>query len=238
MRLLALDTATEACSAALWLDGRVLERFEVAGRTHTQKMLPMIHGLMAEAGVPFSQLDGLVCGTGPGSFAGVRIAIGFIKGLGIALDVPVVGIGSLAMLAQGAIERGAERVIAAIDARMNEIYIGAFRRGTNGLAAAHARPAVLAPDRVDFHDAASWAGVGTGWGRYEAVLRPRIHTHVASIDGTALPRASSALELALPLFTSGAAASADALAPVYLRDKVALTLDEQRQLRNQKSRSE
>lgn len=238
MRLLALDTATEACSAALWLDGHVAERFELAGRTHTQLMLPMVHGLMSDARLSFKQLDGLVCGVGPGSFAGVRIGVGFIKGLGIALDIPVVGVGSLVMLAQGAIDQGAKRVLAAIDARMNEVYFGVFTCGADGLAIAHTPARVTPPEKVDFRDAESWVGVGTGWGVYESVLRSRVHSEIVYIDGAALPRASTALGMAVPVFAAGAAASADALAPVYLRDKVALTLDEQVQLRNQKARSD
>ncbi|MGQ0620813.1 MAG: tRNA (adenosine(37)-N6)-threonylcarbamoyltransferase complex dimerization subunit type 1 TsaB [Panacagrimonas sp.] len=238
MRLLALDTSTEACSAALWLDGCVTERFEIAGRTHTQLMLPMVHGLMADAGLASSQLDGLVCGTGPGSFAGVRIGVGFIKGLGLALDVPVVGVSSLAMLAQAAIDQGAERVLAMIDARMSEIYFAAFTHDAGGLAADHSPAMLVAPEQVDFRAAGGWVGVGTGWGTYEAVLRSRIRAEMLSIDGTALPHAAAALGLAVPVFVAGAAASADALAPVYLRDKVALDLDEQALLRSQKNRPE
>lgn len=238
MRLLALDTATEACSAALWLDGCVIERFEIAGRTHTQRMLPMVHGLMADAGLAFSQLDGLVCGVGPGSFAGVRIGVGFIKGLGLALDVPVVGISSLAMLAQAAIDQGTERVLAAIDARMSEVYFAAFIRDASGLATEHSPAILVSPERIDFRAAGASVGVGTGWGTYESVLRSRIHAEIVSIDGVALPRASTALKMAVPIVAAGAAASADALAPIYLRDKVALDLDEQALLRSQKNRPE
>lgn len=235
MRLLAVDTATEACSAALWLDGRVIEQFELAGRSHTQRMLPMIRGLMAEAGLGFEQLDGLVCGTGPGSFAGVRIAVGYIKGLGLALDRPVIGVGSLAMLAQGAIDSGAQRVACAIDARMNEVYFGAFERDPDGLPTPVGAQRVLPPERVEFHRPGVWTGVGTGWGTYEAQLRKAVQVAIDRIDGAALPRASQALKMAAPSFGTGAWASADTLAPVYLRDRVALTLDEQSQLRQRKT---
>ena len=84
MKLFALDTATEACSVALWLDGETVERFEVAGRDHTQRLPAMAKALMAEAGLRWSQLDGLVCGTGPGSFAGVRIGVAYTQGLALA----------------------------------------------------------------------------------------------------------------------------------------------------------
>ena len=231
MRLLALDTATEACSAALFDDGRVLARFELAGRTHTQRMLPMVHTLMADAGIAFAQLDGFVCGVGPGSFAGVRIGVGFIKGLALSLDRPVVGVGSLEMLAQGAIDGGATQVLTAIDARMNEVYFGTFGRDAEGLSFALHPAIVVAPDAVPAQTSGSWRAVGTGWGTYEAQLRARVAAGIHSVDGQALPHAEQALKLALPRFASGAMTSADDLAPVYLRDKVALTLEEQVQLR-------
>ncbi|MGQ0528681.1 MAG: tRNA (adenosine(37)-N6)-threonylcarbamoyltransferase complex dimerization subunit type 1 TsaB [Panacagrimonas sp.] len=232
MRLLALDTATEACSAALWLDGQVLARFELAGRTHTQRMLPMIHELMAQAGLRFAQLDGLVCGVGPGSFAGVRIGVGFVKGLALSLDRPVVAISSLQLLAQAAMKQGASQVLTAIDARMDEVYFASFVRDQDGLAQAHTPACVLAPDRVDAPAGlGSWHAIGTGWGTYESVLRERLAVTIDGVDGAALPQAEHAFALALPGFERGDVISADALAPIYLRDKVALTLEEQQRLR-------
>jgi len=231
MRLLALDTATEACSAAILLDGRTLARFEVAGRSHTQQMLPMVHGLMAEAGLSFAQLDGFVCGIGPGSFAGVRIGVGFVKGLALSLDRPVVGISSLTMLAQAALDEGAPRVIASIDARMTEIYVGAFEADAGGLSRAMGPLRVMPPDQFREDTAGPWHAVGTGWGTYEATMRRGVTGDLLHVDGAALPRAQTALKLALPEFAAGRALSADDLAPLYLRDKVALTLEEQVRLR-------
>lgn len=230
MNILALDTATEACSAALWQDGQVLARFHHAGRSHTELMLPMVHGLMADAGCAFTQLDGIACGIGPGSFAGVRIGVGFVKGLALALDVPVAGVSSLAMLAQGAINHGAQQVLAVIDARITEVYLGAYTRSASGLAA------LLAPEQVCKPETASaapgdWAAVGSGWATYADALKQSLQLSPLSIDGAALPRAEDALRLALPLFQAGLGISADVLLPNYLRDKVALTLTEQRELR-------
>ncbi len=235
MRLLALDTATEACSVALWQDGEMLARFEHAGRTHTQRLAPMVDALLGEAGCTAAQLDGVVCGTGPGSFAGVRIAVGFAKGLALALDCPVVGVSSLAMLAQGAIEAGAERVLSAIDARMDEVYFGAFEADEGGLARALAPAVVMAPAQVRVDIPGPWQAAGSGWGRYPEVLRPGVLAAIESIDGLALPHAAAALRLALPEFLAGRAGPADALTPAYLRDKVALTLVEQLHLRAGKS---
>jgi tRNA threonylcarbamoyladenosine biosynthesis protein TsaB len=236
MRLLAVDTATEACSAALWLDGAIIERFEVAGRTHTEKLLPLVQALLAEAGIKPAQLDGLIAGIGPGSFAGVRIGVGLIKGLALGLDRPVAGVTSLAMLAQAAIRGGARRVLPCIDARMGEIYLGAYQRGDDGLAQSLQLDQVVPPEQADLGTlAGDWTAVGTGWGTYDAILRQRLPKAPLSVDGMALPHAVDALHLALPLFRSGRAINADELAPAYLRDRVALTLVEQQAARAAKA---
>lgn len=229
---LAVDTATEACSVALSVDGAVRARFEPMQREHTQKLLPMIEQVLAGAGKSVAQLDGIVCGIGPGSFAGLRIGLGVVKGLALARDLPVAGVSSLAMLAQRAMRLdGATQVAAIIDARMNEVYFGAYRRGADGLAAVLLADRVCAPEAVPALGAGAWRGVGTGWGRYEAVLRQAAGGTLETIDGAALPRAEDALALGVPMLVAGEGASADALAPAYLRDRVALTLDEQAALR-------
>ena len=146
MKIFALDTATEACSVALWLDGVIVERFEVAGRDHTQRLPAMAHALMAEAGLAWSQLDGLVCGIGPGSFAGVRIGVAYTQGLALAHGQPVVGVSSLAMLAGGA--GGPGRVLAAIDARMDEVYFAAFQRDVEGGLRIESKAQVCRPEAV------------------------------------------------------------------------------------------
>lgn len=236
MRLLAVDTATEACSVALDLDGRVLCRFDDAGRSHTQQMLPMVHGLMAEGAVRFADLQGLVCGVGPGSFAGVRIGVGFVKGLALSLGLPVVAVGSLEMLAQDAIDAGATRVLCAIDARMDEVYLGAYEKGSDGLARAMTAPWISAPRAFRFPAAGPWVAVGTGWGRYESELKgDSSGVFLERVDGAALPRATAALRLGRAAFQCGQTTDADALAPLYLRDKVALTLDEQARLRGSRT---
>jgi tRNA threonylcarbamoyladenosine biosynthesis protein TsaB len=229
---LAVDTATEACSVAISVDGAVRERFEPMQREHTQRLLPMIHAVLAEAGKAVGQLDGIVCGIGPGSFAGLRIGLGVVKGLALARDLPVAGVSSLAMLAQRAMRlNGATQVAAIIDARMSEVYFGAYRRDARGATAALLPDQVCAPSQVPALPAGSWHGAGTGWGRYEAVLRPALATTVATVDATALPHAEDALALGLPALLAGQGQSADTLAPAYLRDRVALTLEEQAALR-------
>jgi tRNA threonylcarbamoyladenosine biosynthesis protein TsaB len=229
---LAVDTATEACSVAIAVDGAVRERFEPMQREHTQKLLPMIEQVLASAGKSVAQLDGIVCGIGPFSFAGLRIGLGVVKGLALARDLPVAGVSSLAMLAQRAMRvEGATQVAAIIDARMNEVYFGAYRRDASSLATALVADRVCPPEAVPVLEAGAWRGVGTGWGRYEAVLRRHLGATLAAIDGAALPHAEDALALGIPVLVAGKGASADALAPAYLRDRVALTLEEQAALR-------
>lgn len=225
---LAVDTATEACSVAIAVDGRVLERFEPMEREHTARLLPLIQQVLADAGRSLAQLDGLVCGIGPGSFAGLRIGVGVVKGLALARDLPVVGVSSLAMLAQRALgDAAVDHVVAVIDARMSEIYFGAYRRGPDG------RARVVLPDQVSPAGAVpalprqDWTAVGSGWARYEAELRRAVGVPLARMDAAALPHAADALALARDEFAAGRTVSADALAPAYLRERVALTLAEQ-----------
>lgn len=233
MKLLALDTATEACSAAVWVDGVIHARFEIAGRDHTQLLLPAVAAVLAEAGLRYAQLDGLVCGLGPGSFAGVRIGVAFTKGVALAHELPVVGVSSLALLAQRALNAGgAERVLAAIDARMGEIYFQCFERDADGLARASSDAVVAAPDAVPLqHQQGPWLAVGSAWATYPAELRARLACEISAVDGAALPQAADAFALAVPIFERGGAESADALQPIYLRNRVALTLVEQQQRR-------
>lgn len=227
MNLLALDTATEACSAALSVDGRRLTRYVSAGRSHTQMLLPMLRELLAEAGIGFAQLDGYVCGVGPGSFAGVRIGVGVIKGLALAHDRPVVPVSSLEMLALPALDAGADGALVAIDARLDEVYFAAFTVGLDGLPQRIGEELVAPPQAVPAVDARQWHAVGSGWGSYAPVLQQAIGVTPAQVDAAALPRAEEALRIALPQFARGATGSAAALVPRYLRNKVALTLSEQ-----------
>jgi len=229
---LAVDTATEACSVALSVDGAARERFEPMQREHTQRLLPMIQAILADGGKSIGQLDGIVCGIGPGSFAGLRIGLGVVKGLALARDLPVAGVSSLAMLAQRAFAvQQATQVAAIIDARMNEVYFGAYRRGAAGLAELMEADRVCPPEGVPALPVGPWAGAGTGWGRHEAVLRAALRAEVAPVDPAALPHAAEALVLGVPVLAAGRGQSADSLAPAYLRDRVALTVQEQASLR-------
>lgn len=230
MKLLAIDTATEACSVALWNDGAILERFEIAGREHSARLPKLVPALLAEAGFAMGQIDGLVAGIGPGSFAGVRIGLSYLKGLALGLDRPALGVSSLAMLAQRALlARPDALAVPAIDARMDEVYIGRYRL-VQGVAVPVADDVVLPPAQVEPNgDGQPWLAVGSGWAAYREALLGRLGSTPEGLDGDALPHVADALALAAPAFARGEARSATELVPAYLRNRVALTQAEQRQ---------
>ena len=228
--LLALDTSTEACSAALLIGDVLFERNEIAPRRHAELILPMIEALLAEAGISRRQLDGIAVGRGPGAFTGVRLAISVAQGLALGLDLPVVPVSSLAALALDAPADAVHRenaILAVIDARMGEVYAGAFRRGVDGLVEAIGAESVGHADKLVLPKSSRWSVVGTGWDAYRDALSTRLPASPAFADGARYPQAHAVLRLAAPLFARGAGVLPEAALPVYLRDKVALTLDEQ-----------
>lgn len=232
MKLLAFETATEACSVALYLDGEVRERFEVAPRRHAELSLPWADALLAEAGVARAQLDAIAVGRGPGAFTGVRLAIALAQGVALALDRPVLPVSTLAVLAAGAAAAGPARILATIDARMGEVYAGAFLREGDGLVALDAER-VLPPAAVELPADAGgeWQGMGTGFSAADGLLGQRLQGRLARVDPAALPRAADLARLAAAAFARGEAVSPERAEPAYLRDNVALTLAEQQALR-------
>ncbi|MCP5351807.1 MAG: tRNA (adenosine(37)-N6)-threonylcarbamoyltransferase complex dimerization subunit type 1 TsaB [Chromatiales bacterium] len=218
MKLLAVDTSTEACSAALYIDGETLGRFRIAPRDHTRLILPMIEEVMAEAGVARGELDALALGRGPGSFTGVRIGTGVVQGLALALDLPVVPVSTLAAMAWGAL-RGAEstRVHAVIDARMGEVYYAAYERADRGVREVAAER-VCAADSVP-EDVVDAIGVGTGWGAYRDALSTRL-ARVADVRAEFFPDARDIAELAAPIAAQGGGVAPELALPVYLRNQV------------------
>lgn len=223
MKLLAFETATEACSVALWIDGEVRERFEVAPRRHAELCLPWAQQLLAEAGIAKAQLDAIAVGRGPGAFTGVRLGISIAQGIALALGRPVVPVSTLAALAMRA---SGERILAAIDARMGEVYLGAFARA-GAEVRAHGPEAVLAPDEAPAPQGGHWHGVGTGFAAGDGALRRRLQPCLQTVDATALPRAADVARMAVAAHARGEALAAERVEPAYLRDHVALTLAEQ-----------
>jgi tRNA threonylcarbamoyladenosine biosynthesis protein TsaB len=228
MRLLAFETATEACSVAVVVDGEVRERFELAPRRHAALALPWADALLDEAGVTKSQLDAIAVGIGPGAFTGVRLAVALAQGIALGLGVPVVPVSTLAVLAQSGLPAdvtAGQPIVAAIDARMGEVYLGHFVVGDDGLVVATAPEVLVAPDAAARHPEPGAIGVGTGFAAAGGALAQRLG--LARVDGGALPHAADLARLAARDFAAGRSIAADALEPAYLRDRVALTLVEQ-----------
>jgi len=229
MKLLAIETATEACSVALWIDGEVRERYEIAPRRHAELVLPWADALLMEAGIAKSQLDAIAVGRGPGAFTGVRLAIALAQGIALALDRPVVAVSTLAALAM---HGDGDRILAAIDARMGEIYLGSFTRDPDGLVAAFAAERLLRPDAVALPEGRDWIGVGSGFAADDGALVKTLGERLLRHDASALPRATDVARLAVRAYANGEAIAPELVEPAYLRDKVALTVAEQQASRD------
>lgn len=221
MKLLAIETATEACSAALMIDGKITEQYCLTQNGHSKLILRMIDTLVSEAGLQPSDLDGLAFGCGPGSFTGVRIATGVIQGIAFALDLPVVPVSNLASVAQDFFDRNTENTaFVAMDARMGEIYWAVYERNAENYAKLIGKEAVLPANEIEFPDV-SGIGIGTGWKDYHPELLSRLTQRVIRYEIDNLPSARSIARLGEVGFRQGLAVPVEQAMPVYLRDKVA-----------------
>ena len=229
MKLLAFETATEACSVAVYVDGQVHERFELAPRRHAELSLPWAEQLLAEAGVARSQLDAIALGRGPGAFTGVRLAIAIAQGIALALDRPLIPVSTLQALALRA-PAGRDHVLASIDARMGEVYVARQVR-VDGVWQLQGEEVVCAPGAVELPGGTRWFGVGTGFGAADGLLATRLADQLDGVDAQALPRASDVLALAVPMYERGEVTAPERVEPAYLRNNVALTLVEQQAAR-------
>jgi tRNA threonylcarbamoyladenosine biosynthesis protein TsaB len=199
----------------------VYERDALDVRSQSARLLPMIDAVLAEAGLRLRDLDALVVGRGPGSFTGVRLAVGVAQGLACGASLPVIPVSDLAMLAQGAAgAHDRERVVACLDARMDEVYWASFRRGPDGLVVEVDPERLSVPDDVVPRIDAPFVGAGSGWARH-ASLCARLAPKLASVEPDRLPHARDALALAVPLWRAGQTFPAERVLPVYLRDEVA-----------------
>lgn len=236
MKILALETATEACSVALYVDGEVLERHEIAPRRHAELTLPWIDALLAQAGLVKSQLDVIACGRGPGAFTGVRLAVALTQGLALALDRPAVGISTLATLALPAMraldaeDDQTTHILAALDARMAEIYLAEYCRDSAGRWQARGDEIVIAPSKLALSSAQTFRGVGSGFSAENATLVDVLGARLSGADASALPHAADVAQLAAAAIERGEGLLApEQLQPAYLRNKVAFTLAERGQ---------
>lgn len=227
MNLLAIDASTEACSVALLINGQLHSRFEICPQSHSMLLLPMVDEVLKAANVKLNQLDGLVFGQGPGSFTGVRIGIGVAQGLAFSADLPMVGVSTLQAMAQVAFNKqGETQVIAAIDARMGEVYNGFYQLDDNNIMQPKIAEAVIAPALLKDHlrsvltgnNCSAAYGVGTGWQAYEAEL---LSLKINQGEPTILfPHAEAMLTIAAEKFNCGDTVSAENAQPSYVRDTV------------------
>jgi tRNA threonylcarbamoyladenosine biosynthesis protein TsaB len=214
MKLLAIDTATERCSAALVIEDRIIERIADTPRGHADLILPMVEAVLQEGGLRLAELEGLAYGRGPGAFTGVRIAVGVAQGLAFGAGLLTVGVSDLAAVARQVAEPG-EIVLVCMDARMGEVYWGVFQREASSGAVV-----ALGAERVDRPEAVGTPAVqvyaGTGFAAY-----PQLAANAnARVHADALPRARDVAMLAVPELRAGRGLPPSEAAPVYLRDQV------------------
>ncbi|WP_438971499.1 tRNA (adenosine(37)-N6)-threonylcarbamoyltransferase complex dimerization subunit type 1 TsaB [Methylophaga sp.] len=226
MNILALDTCTEMCSAAIVFNGQLFACSELTHRGHSEKILGMLDSVMADAGCTLLDIDVVAFGRGPGSFTGVRVGVGVAQGIAFARNLPVVPVSTMAAVAQIAIDDySAKRVAVAMDARMGEVYTGHFIEN-NGLANALDEEQVCPPDRYQPADKDKWFAAGTGWTEYETVLSQNFAGQVTEKQAL-LPTAAAIAKLAMVMAENGQTIPAEQAVPVYLRDNVAKKKGEQ-----------
>jgi tRNA threonylcarbamoyladenosine biosynthesis protein TsaB len=215
MKFAAFETSTEWCSVAVWIDGEIACIEELAGNRHSVRILPLFEKLLEMKNIKIKHLDAVAFGAGPGSFTGLRIACGVAQGLAFARGLPVVGVSTLEAMAE---ESGATRVVACLDARMREVYYSAIEKA--GLRWREIIPAqCVAPAAVQLPPGEGWVGCGNGFDAYGSLglgsVIPGIH-----------PSASAVARLAAPRLDAGEGVAAEFAVPVYVRDKVAFTVEE------------
>jgi len=227
MKILAIDTATEACSAALTINGELSSSYQLAPREHSALILKMIDGLLSEADLSVSQLDAIAFGRGPGSFMGLRIAAGVVQGIAFAHDIPVIAVSTLKAIAQRAFEQTKNKhILTAIDARMDEVYWAVYSLN-NGLWQIDGDEQVISPDKISLSEILSqedksWVGAGTGWASYKDRLLLTANCQLPTVFlPDCLPSAKVIAKLAVDDFNAGNTITAAEAIPVYLRNDVA-----------------
>jgi tRNA threonylcarbamoyladenosine biosynthesis protein TsaB len=223
MNLLAIDTSSVACSVALQIGGTITERHEELPREHTRLLVPMIEALLQESSVELTDLDAIVLGNGPGSFIGMRIAASVAQGLAFGAGLKIIPVSSMAAIAAQVFStQEADEVVVTQDAHMNEVYLGMFRRGDDGL------PVELMPERLHGQvlieelelGGTVCVAAGFGWQRYPALLAAN-RPHLAEVVEVPHPHARHLLALGAVGFAKGAAVAPQDVLPAYLRQKVA-----------------
>ena len=220
MKILAIETATEACSAAISINDTCIYRYEIAPRKHSELILPMIDSLLNEANIKINSFDGIAFGRGPGAFTGVRIAISVAQGLACPHDIPLIPISTLAALAQQYSKEN-NYIATAIDARMNEIYWGLYKKSNKNIMKAIIKEKVCLPQNITSPSKNNWLGVGSGWQNYSEEIKSKFKSNIIGIKNDTYPDAKSILELAKIDYQESKFISPEKASPVYLRDNVA-----------------
>ena len=226
MNILSIDTATEACSAALYINGELSSNYQLAPREHSRLILKMIDALLADANLPVSKLDAIAFGRGPGSFMGLRIAAGVVQGISFAHNIPVIPISTLKAIAQRAYEQTQNKhILVAIDARMDEVYWASYRLEEEQWQL-DGEECVISPDKIQLLEMLvktdeTWVGAGTGWGNYKDRLLPTANCQLQTFLPDCFPSAEVIAKLAVAEFNAGNMLSAAGAIPVYLRNNVA-----------------
>ena len=222
--ILALDTSTENCSAALSINGEVLVREFVSPREHTKRILPMVDSLLSEAGIKLTDLDALAFGRGPGSFTGVRIGTGIAQGLAFGADLPMLPVSTLAIMAQGAHRlHNATDVLPAIDARMGEIYFAQYQLNDAGVMTLVGNEMVITAAELvaNFNQPErEFYTLGTGWETYAEQLAGLNVSKLTACEGIQFPISHDMIAIAAADFANGKAVAVEDAMPVYVRDTV------------------
>lgn len=222
MNLLGIEAGTEWLSLAVSADGVVHEQSVLAGQRHAELILGGIDSLLARAGLRVGNLHAIAFGAGPGSFTGLRIACGVAQGLAAARRLPVLGVSTLAAIAETA---SAARVVACLDARMHEVYHAAYEKRQDGLHEVIS-PGLHRPGEVPIPEGDGWVGCGAGFAAYREPLVARHGLRLVAILPDTLPSAAAIVRLAAPRLAAGEGTDPADAVPVYLRDRVALRTDE------------
>lgn len=226
MKILAIDTATDACSAALLIDEYVQCEFALAPRQHTQLILAQIEKVLADAEMSLQDMDAIAFGRGPGAFTGLRIAAGVTQGLSLAADIPALAVSSLAAMAQAAYQQHqVEKTYVGLDARMQQVYWGEYQI-QKGIAVLQGKEQVITPEDLPPKNSTGFVGVGSAWQVYADRLHPHIQADSNSTLQDIYPSAEYIARLAVKQYKSKQYLYSSEIQPVYLRNKVAQTLIE------------
>lgn len=222
LKILAIETTTEACSAALLHREIIQERYQLAPRQQTRLILPMVESLLDEAALKQRDLDAIAFCPGPGSFTGSRIGASIVQAIAFVTDIPVVLVSSLQCLAQGAYrECQAKQVLAAIDARMNEVYWASYQlNAEEGIMSEVDTEQLVAPEQMPLIGVSHFVGIGSAWDNYYKILAAQFKNQLQLWLPQRYPRAYDVAVLAARAFQKGRFVSAEEALPVYLREKV------------------